>query len=112
MNTPDLVNGLFESGGAYCAWRNFFQLKKDLAIKGVYWPIYFFYSVWGLWNLVYYPVLGQWFSFLAGAVLVSGNIAWLSLATLLYRLSKCTERIAECLRDMGHPALLLPEDEQ
>lgn len=76
MQTPDLINGLFETGGAVAAWRNFFQLRRDRAIKGVYWPVYVFYSLWGFWNLAYYPMLNQWLSFTAGAVLVAGNVAW------------------------------------
>jgi hypothetical protein len=82
---PDLLNGLFEAGGALMAWRNALQLRRDRAIKGVYWPIYFFYTGWGFWNLLYYPALGQWFSFGAGAVLALGNLAWIWQATLLWR---------------------------
>lgn len=83
MQTPDLINGLFEAGGAVAAWRNYFQLRKDREIRGVYWPIYAFYSAWGLWNLAYYPMLNQWLSFLAGSILVAGNCSWVALALSL-----------------------------
>jgi hypothetical protein len=82
--SPDLGNALFEAGGAVTAWLNALQLYRDKEIKGVYWPIYFFYTAWGFWNLYYYPALGQWFSFFAGAVLVLGNFAWITQAVRLW----------------------------
>lgn len=84
--TPDIGNGIFEAGGAILAWRNAWQLRKDGEIRGVFWPIYVFYSGWGLWNLYYYPALGQWLSFYAGVVIVGGNLAWLWQAVALLRL--------------------------
>jgi len=72
----DLVNGLFEAIGALFVWRNFVQLRRDGEVKGVYWPVTAFFAAWGVWNLYYYPTLGQWFSFSAGVVLCAGNIAW------------------------------------
>lgn len=79
----DFVNGLFEWIGAYGAWRNAYQLYEDKKISGVYWPLYLFYTLWGLWNLLYYPSLGQWFSTIGGAVLVLGNLAWVIMAIKL-----------------------------
>ncbi len=80
MQINDLLNGLFELGGAVVAWMNAYKLYKDREIKGVYWPVWIFFSSWGLWNLYYYPSLGQYISFYAGIILVSGNIAWVVLA--------------------------------
>lgn len=80
INTPDLINGLFELVGAGFTWRNAWQLRTDREIRGVYWPTSLFFAAWGLWNLVYYPALGQWISFTAGVVLVSGNVAWVVMA--------------------------------
>jgi hypothetical protein len=80
----DLVNGLFELLGAFLTWRNFAQLMRDREVKGVYWPTTFFFLVWGIWNLYYYPSLGQWLSFLAGIILCAGNAAWVFLAWHLY----------------------------
>lgn len=88
MQIPDLINGLFEAGGAVAAWKNYVQLRRDRAIRGVYWPVYGFYSLWGLWNLWYYPSLGQWVSFTAGIVLVTGNLAWVWEAIRLLRKEK------------------------
>lgn len=85
----DLINGLFETGGAYCTWRNAWQLHKDREVKGVYWPLTAFFSAWGVWNLVYYPALEQWLSFFAGIALVTGNVAWVAQVVWL-RFFFCT----------------------
>jgi len=83
MKWNDIVNGLFELGGAYFTWRNYFQLRKDLELKGVWWPLIAFMTVWGFWNLAYYPSLGQWYSFAGGVILVGGNAFWVNLALKL-----------------------------
>lgn len=79
----DIINGLFELFGAYFTWVNAWKLYQDRDIKGVYWPATGFFAAWGLWNLYYYPSLGQWASFFGGCVLVLGNIAWVSMAIRL-----------------------------
>ena len=81
--TPDIVNGLFELLGAYFTWMNAYRLWKDREIKGVYWPATAFFAAWGMWNLFYYPALGQWCSFCGGAVLVIGNMWWVVMALRL-----------------------------
>lgn len=80
----DLINALFEFIGALLTWRNFVQLRRDRQVRGVYWPATAFWAAWGLWNLAYYPSLGQWWSFAAGVLLVAGNVAWVVLVTLLW----------------------------
>jgi hypothetical protein len=54
----------------------------------VYWPTSLFFTSWGVWNLYYYPSLGQWLSFAAGIALCLGNIAWVSQAIRLAYRSK------------------------
>lgn len=78
--TPDITNALFELVGAYFTWMNAGILYQEKQLKGVYWPTWLFFSVWGCWNLFYYPSLDQQFSFYAGILLVTGNIAWVMLA--------------------------------
>ncbi len=85
--SPDVINGLFELFGSYFTWKNAWVLHAAKEVKGVYWPTWLFFTVWGLWNLFYYPALGQSFSFYAGIFLVAGNIAWVSLA-VRYRYAK------------------------
>lgn len=78
--TGDHINACFELLGALFTWRNAAQLYRDKEIRGVYWPTWVFFAAWGVWNLAYYPSLGQWWSFWAGALLVGGNLAWVALA--------------------------------
>ncbi len=80
MQLNDLFNGLFELGGAIVTWINVLKLYTDKDIKGVFWPVWLFFSSWGLWNLYYYPSVGHYISFYAGILLVSGNIVWVILA--------------------------------
>ncbi len=83
MVSPDAINATFELFGAYFTWMNAFKLWRDWEIKGVYWPTWVFFSVWGIWNLYYYLGLDQWLSFYAGIVLVVGNLAWVFMAVKL-----------------------------
>lgn len=76
----DNGNAFFEAGGALVVWRNVLQIHRDRQVKGVWWPIWAFYTVWGGWNLWYYPSLGQWHSFAAGIALFAGNLVWVSYA--------------------------------
>jgi len=80
----DWMNGGFELIGAYFTWMNAYVLYKEKEIKGVYWQTWLFFTVWGLWNLYYYPSLDQWVSFAAGIVLVSGNVVWVYMAVKLH----------------------------
>lgn len=82
--TPDLINGMFESIGALMIFQNVRTLHRDKMVRGVHWGPTGFFASWGLWNLFYYPHLEQWFSFVAGAVLVTINTIWL-IQMLYYR---------------------------
>jgi hypothetical protein len=56
------------------------QIWRDRSVTGFYWPTQAFIAAWGLWNLYFYPALGQWFSFAGGVFLPLGNITWTLLA--------------------------------
>ena len=69
----DGINGLFELGGSLLLWMNVRRLLKDKGYAGVYVPATAFFALWGLWNLYYYPSLGQWLSFAGGCSIVVAN---------------------------------------
>lgn len=94
----DMINGGFELLGAFFAWANARRLYRDRELRGVYWPAWAFFTVWGLWNLFYYPSLAQWFSFSAGIALATGNLAWTVMAVWLW-LANRRARVA-CLADL------------
>lgn len=75
----DLVNGLFEAIGAACVLLNVRAIKRDEHIAGVHWAPTIFFTSWGIWNLIYYPHLEQWWSAFGGALLVYANLRWLGL---------------------------------
>jgi uncharacterized membrane protein HdeD (DUF308 family) len=76
----DTGNAIFEMAGAIFTLVNVVKLYKDKQIRGVYWPIWIFYTLWGFWNLYYYPMVDCWWSFVAGIFLVTFNTAWIVLA--------------------------------
>lgn len=101
MQTFDLINGGFELCGAYFTWRNFAAYRRDRELAGVYWPTTAFFTVWGLWNLVYYPALGQELSFLGGLALVAGNLAWLAYVLWDKLMRKADAAIDAWLKEDG-----------
>jgi len=77
MQIPDLINGTFEFAGGFMLLTNVWQIFKDKVLKG-YNPLStVFFTSWGMWNLFYYPHLGQWYSFAGGVFIVSVNTFWL-----------------------------------
>lgn len=82
---PDLINGTFEAGGAIVNLANIRALRRDKEVKGVDWRVYVWFASWGIFNLYYYPHLGQWLSFAGGAAIVSVNVTWVALALYYMR---------------------------
>lgn len=75
----DQINSLFELIGSVFLILNIKRIKKDKQVRGVSYVPIAFYTLWGLWNLYYYPSLEQWYSVSAGALLTTINVWWLSL---------------------------------
>lgn len=75
---PDLINGSFELLGGAAILLSVFKLHSEKIVRGVSWPHVSFFTIWGLWNLFYYPHLDQWFSFVGGAFIVTANTIWVS----------------------------------
>ena len=74
---PDIINGSSELFGAVLLLTNVVRLHRDKFVQGVHWTPTAFFTAWGLWNLFYYPHLGQWFSFVGGLAIVVVNAIWL-----------------------------------
>lgn len=84
--TPDLINAAFEALGTVFVGLNVLRLYRDKMVRGVDWRVMGFFTVWGLWNIFYYPHLGQWLSFAAGIGIAAANVVYLAL--LLYYIKK------------------------
>jgi len=73
----DMINGLFELIGSGFLVLNVLKLRQDKEVKGVSWVAVGFFFLWGLWNLFYYPSLGQYYSFAGGCCIATVNAVWL-----------------------------------
>ena len=76
----DAANGIFELVGGLMIWLNVARLYRDKRVAGVSVPVTAFFFCWGLWNLFYYPHLGQWLSFSGGLFIVAANAVWVAMA--------------------------------
>lgn len=76
MLTPDFINGCFEALGSAFVFLHIRQIQKDKSVAGVSIPATIFFTSWGVWNLYYYPHLGQWWSFMGGIGIVTMNVIW------------------------------------
>ena len=85
---PDIVNGCFEGSAALFQLINVVALYKDKEVKGVRALPIAFFSLWGVWNLYYYPSLSQIFSFIGGLGIVIVNLIWVILMIYYNRRNK------------------------
>lgn len=77
--TFDAINASFEFIGGVMLWLNVRQVLRDKQVHGVNaWSTAFF-TLWGYWNILYYPGLNQWLSMLGGLVIVAANTTWVVL---------------------------------
>lgn len=77
--TADLINAIFEIGGAVAILNHCRVAYRDKAVNGVSILSTIFFTAWGFWNMYYYPSLGQWISFYAGITIALSNMVWVSL---------------------------------
>jgi hypothetical protein len=75
--TPDAVNACFEGVGAFFILLDLRRICIDRSVRGIYWPGRLFFAAWGLWNLMYYPAIGQPLSFIAGSILTTFTFSWI-----------------------------------
>lgn len=75
----DLMNGSFEFLAAFASLNHSRVAYKHKKVSGVSKLSVAFFTLWGLWNLYYYPHLGQWASFAGGIVIMLANTLWLVL---------------------------------
>jgi peptidoglycan biosynthesis protein MviN/MurJ (putative lipid II flippase) len=88
MSWQDAVNGGFELFGGFMVLLHCAQLYRDKQVRGASWLATFGFAIWGVWNLYYYPHLGQWASFAGGVVIVLANTLWVSMMLYYIRREK------------------------
>ena len=73
----DLINGIFELFGVLFILLSVRRLLIDKMVQGISWLQTAYFTVWGLYNLIFYPSLGLWYSFIGGIAIVITNTIWL-----------------------------------
>lgn len=72
----DTINGFYELLGGLFIAMSCLRVYRDKRVQGVsLWHVLFFNS-WGFFNLIFYPALGQWWSFVGGIGVVAANTTW------------------------------------
>ena len=77
--TNDLINAAFEFGGTIFALNNCKAVFKEKSVAGVSVVSCAFFTLWGLWNVFYYPTLGQTYSFYCGIGVLLSNLLYVIL---------------------------------
>jgi hypothetical protein len=77
----DAINSFFEMGMFVVILMGIYKLVQDKYVAGFHWAQVAFPMSWGMFNLVYYPSLGQTLSTVAAVFVVVANIVYLILIT-------------------------------
>lgn len=73
----DLINGLIEISSAVVSSINVYRLYKDKQVKGFSVIPVIYFTLWGLWNLYFYPANNLIWSFIGGIFIVIVNGVWI-----------------------------------
>ncbi len=84
----DLINGCFELFGGILLLLNVRRLYHDKNVRGVSVVTMSFFTLWGYWNLYYYPSLNQPLSLIGGVFLVAVSTVWVGMVAYYYRHSR------------------------
>lgn len=79
----DLINAGIELAGALLLAYNCWLLHKHRQVQGVSVLTTGFFTLWGLWNIYFYPANGLWWSFAGGICIAGANFTWLVMALRL-----------------------------
>lgn len=97
--SSDHFNALFEFISAMLLMINVVRLYKDKKLQGVSIVPTMFFTLWGFWNLYYYPSLNQFWSFVGGIFVVVVNLIWVIMA--LYYRSRNAEKSSRLCKEVS-----------
>jgi hypothetical protein len=83
--TLDQINAAFELAGASFRALDCYKLYKAKRFVGGSLFTALFFFVWGIFNTVFYPSLGQTWSLVAAVLLTTVNGLWIIMAVLYNR---------------------------
>lgn len=75
----DFINCSFEFLASLAILNHCRTLIKDKQVKGISILSIVFFTMWGAWNIYYYPSLGQTLSFYAGILVFLVNLYYIYL---------------------------------
>lgn len=75
----DAVNACWEMVGTLLVLNHCRAVLRDREVAGVSIVSTAAFSGWGLWNLYYYPSLGQWASLLGSVGMGAANLMYVAL---------------------------------
>jgi len=105
--SDDLVNSLFEFGGAIALLFNIRRLLIDRELKGISWLPVLFFTTWGFWNLRFYSNLDQQWSFRGACAIVVANSVWLAMLAYFHACTLGTDPIEKpCVSVSKHQETL------
>lgn len=75
----DAVNAIFECFGTLFILISARKCYINKSADGISWTMTAFFFVWGIWNIAFYPAIGQMFSFYAAIVMAIANFIYTSI---------------------------------
>ena len=76
---PDLINALFNVGGVTAVWISILTVMHDKNVAGIHWAMFLYFISWSSWNLIFWSHLKQWYSFIAGVLMVVSEFTYMIL---------------------------------
>lgn len=76
MIPADLINGTIELLAGFFVLNHCRVLYAHKQVRGVSLASVAFFTLWGIWNLYYYPALNQVLSFYGGLFVTSANVLY------------------------------------
>lgn len=92
----DSINSMFEFTGGFFILFNCIKLHKDKQIKGVSFVPVIFFTMWGLWNPIYYSSISQWYSTVGSICTTLVNAVWLSQMFYYWRKERGRKELLYC----------------
>lgn len=80
MNPADAINASFELLAGLFVLNHCRVLHQHKLVRGVSLDSVGFFTLWGIWNLYYYPTLNQPMSFWGGICVCAANAFYLGMA--------------------------------
>lgn len=84
--STDLINGLFEFVAAGFSTLNCYRIYRDKKVAGFSIVPLVFFTLWGLWNLYFYPSNDLFYSFIGGILMFLVNAIYIGQIVYYKRL--------------------------